>query len=592
MAEAPEDDARSQGEESETHAVSPSRVAKRLMREALPPRWKLYVLSLLFMTGVAASTGALAYSTKLIVNDVFVAADASAAYSVAGLVVLVALFKSLFQYGNAVIQTLFKRSISADYQRRVFREYLHKDVWHFEREHASGQMARVRLFGQASGTTVVNLANKLPSEVLTLLALFGVMMFQDPLMTLASCVLLPIIFLVVSNLSRRVRAIANAETELASGAFAIGTEAFSGIKTVKSYGLEEKSIGRFNTAIAALEARLMSIAKITGATVPIMEFLGGLVIGLFVVYAAWQTINYGKTPGEFTAFITAFLMAYQPAERVSYIWVDLQKSLIHVNSMFRQLDKPLKRPAAGTRTLANTEPSIAFEDVSFRYGGKKKALHGVSFRIAPGERVAIVGKSGAGKSTLVDLVLRFYDPVDGRVLIGDVPLPEISEQSRRETIALISQDVFLFDGSILENILDGNPAATPEDALAAARLAALDDLLADDPMLGKIVGPNGGTLSGGQRQRVGIARALVKDAKIYVFDEATSALDVENERRIMTNLRQLDSATVLFVTHRFSTITYVDRVIMLQEGRLLAIDTPRNIEASSANFRTLFDIAE
>jgi ATP-binding cassette, subfamily B, bacterial MsbA len=592
MAEAPEDDARSQGKDPETRAVSSISVARRLLREALPSRWTLYVLSLFLMVGVAASTGALAYSTKLIVNDVFVAADASAAYRVAGLVVLVALLKSVFQYFNAVIQTLFNRSISADYQRRVFREFLLKDVRHFEREHASGQMARVRLFGQASGTTVVNLASKLPSEVLTLLALFGVMMFQDPLMTVASCILIPVIFLLVSNLSRRVRRIANAEMQLASGVFAIGTEAFSGIKTVKSYGLEDKSIGRFNAGVAALEARLMRIARTTAATVPIMEFLGGLVIGLFVVYAAWQTINHGRTPGEFTAFITAFLMAYQPAERVSHILVDLQKSLMHVNSMFSQLDEPPKRPVAGTRTLEGTEPSITFNDVTFLYGGTKKALHGVSFRIEPGERVAVVGKSGAGKSTLVDLVLRFYDPVEGRVLIGDVPLPEVSEASLRESIALISQDVFLFDGSILENILDGNPAATPQDALAAARLAALDDLLVDDPMLGKIVGPNGGTLSGGQRQRVGIARALVKRAMIYVFDEATSALDVENERQIMTNLRQLRGATVLFVTHRFSTITYVDRVMMLQEGRLLAIDTPRNIQASSADFRTLFDITE
>jgi ABC-type multidrug transport system fused ATPase/permease subunit len=323
-----------------------------------------------------------------------------------------------------------------------------------------------------------------------------------------------------------------------------------------------------------------------------MEFLGGLVIGLFVVYAAWQTINYGKTPGEFTAFITAFLMAYQPAERVSHIWVDLQKSIMHVQSMFGHLDRPLKRLAGGTRSLEGVPGSITFDGVSFRYAGKKRALRDVSFHIEPGERVAIVGKSGAGKSTLVDLVQRFYDPNEGRVLIGDVPLPEVSEESLRQTIALISQDVFLFDGTILENILDGNPRATPEEALEAARLAALDDLLADDPLLGKIVGPNGGTLSGGQRQRVGIARALIKRAKIYVFDEATSALDLENERRIMTNLRQLEGATVLFVTHRFSTISYVDRVIMLRQGRLAAIDTPQGIGEKSEEFRSLFDISE
>ena len=204
--------------------------------------------------------------------------------------------------------------------------------------------------------------------------------------------------------------------------------------------------------------------------------------------------------------------------------------------------------------------------------------------------IAIDGPAGAGKSTVVDLVLRFYDPTSGTVTIGDTPLTEFSEDSLRESIALISQDVFLFDGSILENILDGNPLAGEEAALEAAALAALDDLLAEDPRLSKIVGPNGAALSGGQRQRIGIARALIKRAKIYVFDEATSALDAENERRIMGNLRRLENVTVLFVTHRLSTLDYVDKVIMFQNGRVVAVDRPALIGRSSDDFRRLFDL--
>jgi ABC-type multidrug transport system fused ATPase/permease subunit len=567
----------------------PWAVARRLLREALPKRWKLFALSIVFIAGSAITTAQLAHSTKLIVNDVFVADNAAAATNVALLVIFISLGKSFFLYGNTVIQTLFNRSISADYQKLMFRDLLAKDVWHFDRKHAAAQMTEVRMYGASAAKAVVDLSNRLPTDLTILIGLFAVMLMQDPMMTLVSCLLLPVIFMLVAFLSRRIRAISAAEATMTGAYIAIGAEAFNGIKTVKSYGLEEKSIGRFDDALKQIEDRIFSIAKVTAATVPIMEFLGGLVIGLFVIYASWQTITQGKTPGEFTAFITAFLMAYAPAERVSAAWVEVQKSLIQAGRMYRVLEEEPRRPTGGTRSLADVEPAVVFDKVSFEYLPNTPALHEVSFRIAPHERVAIVGRSGAGKSTLIDLVLRFYDPTAGTVSVGGVSLKEVTEESLRETMALISQDVFLFDGTIRENIRDGRPEATEEEILEAARLARLDDLLAAPEGLDKIVGPNGGTVSGGQRQRIGIARALIKKAKIYVFDEATSALDVENERRIMENLQKMQ-ATILFVTHRYSTITYVDRVIMLSEGKIVAIDTPERIAAQSAEFRTLFNL--
>lgn len=568
-------------------------VARKVLGEALPSRWKLYVFSLFCMIGVAGFTAALAYSTRLIVNEVFVANDAAAAIGVALLVIGVTLGKSTFDYLNAVISVMFKRSVSADYQKRIFRSIIVKDVRHFGGQHSAQQMAQVRLFGEACGTTVIGISNKLLTGSLTVVALVIVMIMQDPIMTLATAFLFPLIFVLVSSLSRRIRAAANAETELTGAFFSIGAEAFEGIKTVKSYQLEEKSINRFEQAVDMLQERLMGFARITAATLPIMEVLGGIVLGLFVVYAAWQTINNGQTPGEFTAFITAFLMAYQPAERVSKSWVELQKSLVHVGRMYELLEAPKQQPISGTLTLDATVPSVRFDDVSFNYARDSAALKNVSFEVSAGERVAVVGRSGAGKSTLIDLVLGFYSPTQGQVFIGDVDLRDATETSLRQTISLISQDVFLFDGSIRDNIRDGNPNATDAEIEEAARRAQLDSVFAALPKgIDSIVGPNGTNLSGGQKQRVGIARALAKNAKIYIFDEATSALDVENERLIMqTVVEELKGSTVLFVTHRPSTLNYVDRVLMLDGGQLVAFDKHDVLERENDHYQTLFDLA-
>ncbi len=572
--------------------LTPVGVIKYLLKDALPSRWKLLALSILCMAGVAGFTAALAYSTRLIVNDVFVAEDAAAAVQVALLIVGVSIGKSGFQYANDVISVMFQRSVASAYQKMIFEKLIHKDVWHFIGEHASVQMNKVRLWGDACANVVVNVSNRLFTEALTVVALFIVMIIQDPLMTLLSSILFPVIFYLVSNLSNRIRAMANSEAELEGGFVKVGSEAFAGIKTVKTYGLQDKTIRRFNNAVTKLENRVFKIAKITKATVPLMELLGGLVIAMFVIYAAWQTIAQGKTPGEFTAFITAFIMAYQPAERLSNIWVEIQKSLIQAQKMFDTISEPPEKRDYGDKTLEGTEPTVAFENVSFEYKKRTPALSHVDFEVKPGERVAIVGRSGAGKTTLIDLVMRFYDPTDGVVRIGGMDLHDLTEESLRDYIALISQDVFLFEGSIRDNIRDGNPQATDEQVERAARIAALSDIIdKSDKGLDTQVGPNGVSLSGGQKQRVGIARALVRDAKVFIFDEATSALDGDNERKIMLNLmEEMPGRTILFVTHRASTLQYVDRVLLLDNGHLVAFDTPENLARDSAYYRDLFHI--
>ena len=563
---------------------------RRLLSDMLARNWKLLACSILFLIGVSIFTAALAASTRLIVNDVFVAENADAAIRVAGIVVSVAFCKALFQYANTVSQIMLTRSVSVSIQKRLYARVIHQDVAGFIGMHANDLMAKIRLYGVSAGNAFVIITNRMLTEALTMIALFGVMFYQDVWMTLLCTLILPLIFGLVSYLSRKVRAISAEEATLSGRYFALGSEALSGIKTVKSYSLEQKSIQRFYSAVDQLENRIFSIVRISSVTGPLMEFLGGLVIGAFVVYAAWQTITNGKTPGEFTAFITAFLMAYEPAKKISKYWVELQKSLVQTGNLYEILDAENALNERGIIGNLDGSSVLRFSDVSYTHDGSTNILQNISLSISPGEFVAVVGKSGSGKSTLIDLIMRFYDPASGNVSLGGHDLRDISRQSLKQFIALVSQDVFLFDGTIRENINDGNASASVEQIMKAIQFASLHDVILDLPNgIETHVGANGTNLSGGQKQRVGIARARVKNASLYIFDEATSALDAENERKILTNLSQLKgNATILFVTHRATALEFADRVLFLDSGEIAGFDTYRELLNSNEKFKLLF----
>ena len=568
--------------------------AKRLVRETIPKRKKIITASVLCMVGVSVFTAALAYTTKLIVNDVFVAKDASAAIEVAIIVIFVSFSKSLFHYGNAVLQNVLNRSISSSYQKETFENTLRREISFFNGKHASDHMAQIRLYGMAAGQAVTVICSRFLTEVLTLVALFFVMFLQDAIMTFYSILIIPVIFGLVSFLSRKIRKVAKEEADLSGQYFAAGSEALAGVRTVKSYNLENKSIKKFNSSVDALEDRIFGISKVTAATHPIMEFLGGLVLGVFVIYAAWQTINYGKTPGEFTAFITAFLLAYQPAAKISKLWVELQKSLTQSFFMFLLIDTRPQLLGMGNKSLKTIGGSVTFSDVSFGYENDDVSINKVSFNLSPGEKVAIVGKSGAGKSTLIDLILGFYRPDKGKIEIGSIDISSILPMDLKSHIAFISQDVFLFDDTIEENIKDGFSNASKAEINIAVKNAQVDSFVADFPLgLQTIVGANGSNLSGGQKQRVAIARGLLKKASIYIFDEATSALDLENEREILTALlKTLENETVIFVSHRPALFDYVDKVLMLEKGKVVGFDQPSKIDKTSTEFRDLFGVLE
>lgn len=568
-------------------------LVRRLIVENLPPHKMLYVTGLLCSMAVAAATAASAGIMSVMINTIYVERNGAAAWAIGGVIIGIFLVKGIAAYYQSITTGKIRRAIVSDLQNRQFSRVMRFDIGHFVNQHPAKFVSKIMFNARAGATVILTLTSNTVSDVLTLIGLASVMVKQDPVMSLISVAVLPVIFLSVGAITRKLKALAKGETELAALVQSIGTEAIEGIRTIKSFQLEDKAVASFARAVRKMEKRGIQINRTSALMSPLMETGGGFVIALFIIYASWQSLGNGKTPGEFMAFITAFLFAYEPAKRLARVNVDTQKQLVAVEQMYDLIDTP-EQPqlGAGGERLIDVEGGVRFEDVSFSYEGNSPALHGVSFDVRPREKLAVVGRSGAGKTTIVNLILRLMEPDSGRIFIDGKDISKNSLADVRDNIALVSQDVFLFEGTIRDNIRDGRPNAKDVEVESAADLARVTSFASNlDDGLDTLVGPSGTNLSGGQKQRVAIARALLKNAPIIVYDEATSALDGENERAVMD--AAFDTAfqrTVICIAHRLSTIKAADRILVFDAGVLADAGTHEELARRSEIYRSIFHL--
>ncbi|HVA40663.1 MAG TPA: ABC transporter ATP-binding protein, partial [Candidatus Binataceae bacterium] len=294
-------------------------------------------------------------------------------------------------------------------------------------------------------------------------------------------------------------------------------------------------------------------------------------IAIAITYGGYRVIDTGATPGQFFSFITAFLLAYEPAKRLARLNLQLNTALVGVRVLFELLDSPPSEPSdAGKPNLRIRTPRLEFEHVSFRYRGEESVLQDTSFAAEPGKLTALVGPSGGGKSTVFNLIMRFYEPDSGRVIIDEQSIGEVSRHSLRQHIAYVGQDVFLFRGTVRENIAFGKPGASEDEIVAAAKAAYAHDFIMSFPRgYDSPVGEHGLQLSGGQRQRIAIARALIKNAPIILLDEATAALDSESELQVREAMEHLfQGRTTLAIAHRLHTVSHADCIFVVESGRV------------------------
>jgi ATP-binding cassette subfamily B protein len=552
---------------------------RRLLTEQGLVHWRKYVLAFALMAIAAGCTAFSAYLIGDVINQAYVYRNLTGIYILGGVTVALFTVKGLATYGHSVVLSRIGNRIVADNQRAVFAKLLNEGLGFFSDRHSTEFIARLST-GAAATTQVINLLiTSVGRDLLSLIGLVAVMVVQDPLMSFFSFVVAPPAFFVLRKLIRRIYAIAR--TQFHGGTLILETlqETLQGIRIVKAFTLEDIMRERFDRNVAAVEHEANKMARVSHRASPLMETLGGCAIAIAITYGGYRVINTGATPGQFFSFIAAFLLAYEPAKRLARLNIELNSGLVGVRILFEIIDSPPSEPADDERPALQIKAAqLAFDDVHFAYRSDEAVLRGMSFVAEQGKLTALVGPSGGGKSTVFNLILRFYDAERGKIVIDEQDIATVSRRSLRRQIAYVGQDVFLFRGTIRENIEFGKPGASEDEVVAAAKAAYAHDFIMSFPRgYDTPVGEHGLQLSGGQRQRVAIARALIKNAPLILLDEATAALDSESELQVREAMEHLcRGRTTLAIAHRLHTISHADRIYVIEDGH--AVESGRHDE--------------
>ncbi len=564
-------------------------VVKRLFQETRGHRLAFGV-AIAAMACVAAATAGLAWLMRSVINEVFVERNLQAVWAVAGAIVALSVIKGAAEYTQSLIMARISNRMVASLKCRMFRKILDSRMDFFTKAHSSKLVARFSNGARAATAALDLITTGLARNFLTLVGLVAVMVIQNPTLSLVAVLAGPVMIPPVQKIIRKLRTLSSSEFDGIEAGISAVQETCQGIGTVKSFNLEPIMQARIDQAVADVEARGNSIARIGKLTSPLMETIGGITIAAMIVYAAWQTTTDGTSPGEFMSFMTAMLLAYEPAKRIVKERVNLSRFLNRTRKMYNLLDAPVEEHRSEqTISLSDFDGRVEVSGLSFGYS-RKTVLHDVTMEVRPGEVVALVGPSGAGKSTLFSLMQRFYDPQGGSIFLNGKDIAEIDPRSVRQLISVVNQHTTLFSGTIGENIGMGKPLAAFEEIERAAKAACAFDFISAMPQgFDTPVAERHASLSGGQAQRLAIARAVLKDAPILLLDEATSALDTETEREVQQALRALmKGRTTIVIAHRRSTIVQADRIYVLQAGRVVQAGRHEELMCTSELYRSLF----
>jgi subfamily B ATP-binding cassette protein MsbA len=548
-----------------------SRVIIRLLTDYLPRYWRRYALTLLLEATGAGCTALAAYVVSHVVNQIYAYRNLWSLFAVCLTLFFLLAAKGFASYGQAVILARIGNAISAENQERLFEKLLSQNLGYFENRHSSEFVAQITYAAGSAANILSLLITTIGRDCLTVLGLSVVMFVQDPLVTLAVIVVMPTTVFFIRNIKKRMREVSVHLYAANTSMLETMIEMVRGLRTIKAFMLEEEIMVRVREQAQVSRRAADELAGLSNKSAPLMEMLGGIAVALLLFYAGYRVIAGQLMFGNVVSFIAAFLLAYDPIKRLTRFNLSLSKSLPNLQIYYQLLDSPLSEQHEPSIPLHVGQGRIEFANVEFSYSAKFPVIRDMTFSAEPCQITALVGPSGGGKSTIISLILGLYNPVSGEIRIDGQNVASVSRVSLRRQITYVGQDVFLFRGTVAENIGVGRHGATREQIIAAAKTANAHDFIMTFPgEYDAPVGEHGVQLSTGQRQRVAIARAFLKNCPLFLLDEPTSALDNESERHVQAALALLcANRTTIIVAHRLQTIKHADRILFIERGAVV-----------------------
>ncbi len=580
--------------DTSTHSA---KLIKRIWLEYMRPYKGTILFALFFMAIDAMMTVSFAKLLQPAMDEVLIAVQNDPS-KVSGIWVYVLAILVTFiirgsaHYVHSVMMSKMSQSVIADIQTSLFSHFMVLDLGFFKRQSSGMLVSGVISDVAVMRATVTDSIVGLGKNVLTLLGLLGLMIYQDWKLSLIVFGIFPLATFFVMRLGKRIRKVSKKlQSEIADlSALLVGL--FQGIRQIQAYNAEDAEIQRTGKVISNVRDLNVKTAQISHLSTPINEILVGLVVSGIMVYGAYQISAGELTPGTLISFIGAFSLAYEPMKKLARLNNSIQQGLGAAERVFRykDCDPQIKdKPNAQPATFDIAE--ISYDDVSFSYEDEEKGLiNNFTLTLAPQTVTAIVGPSGGGKTTLMNMLPRFYDIKSGAIKINGKNIQDITLESLRKHIALVSQDVFIFDDTVARNIAYGLDELDQGRIEAAAKEAAIHDFILSLPDGYETrLGEHGTRLSGGQKQRISIARALLKQAPILLLDEATSALDNESEKQIQQTLNKIQKGrTTLIIAHRLSTIKDADMIVYIDQGRIVQKGSHEELIASDGPYKALY----